>query len=383
MITLMTGLPGACKTLYTMTMVDQIAKRDSRPVFYSGITDVKLEGWTEINAEEWYTCPPNSLVVIDECQRIFRPRTISKDVPLYVSELETHRHKGIDLFMITQHPMLADSALRRLAGKHIHAMRAFGMQGAMLHEWAGVKDNCDKSAGRADSIKTRWPYNKAMFGMYKSAEVHTVKRSIPTRVKLLLFLPLVLVVLGYIFYQSMQKKLHPETAATAVAQASPGALPSTGRPGDQAKAVSYKNAKDDAMQFAFMATPRYVGMPSTAPKYDELTKPVVVPIPAACVNSPSKGCKCFTQQATPINVSAATCAAIVENGFFQEFDDGSGGRDKHGLRSDASASGVVAPQAVVVSDRSRLPAASGSGSGALPPVAAVDASRWPSAALMR
>lgn len=313
MITLITGLPGAAKTLYTLAQVDALAKRDSRPVFYSGITDVTLTGWTEVEAEKWYECPPGSIVVIDECQRIFRPRTISKDVPRYVSELETHRHKGIDLYMITQHPMLADSALRRLSGRHLHMVRMFGMQQSTVHEWASVKDNCDKSAGRADSIKTRWRFDKKMFGSYKSAEVHTVKRSIPLRVKVLLCLPFVIAGLGYMIYKSFDKKIHP-VEAVAMVGAVPGSAASKGKP----KAT---DALADAKEFAFQHTARVVGLDVTAPRYDEITKPITAPYPAACVHAANR-CTCFSQQATRLAVPAALCEQIVAEGFFVDFDPG-------------------------------------------------------------
>lgn len=378
MITLQTGLPGSGKTLYTLSTVNAKSIAENRPVFYDGIADLNLPNWTKIDAEKWYECPPNSLIVIDECQRIFRPRTISKDVPLFVSELETHRHKGLDLWMITQHPMLADSALRRLSGKHIHAIRPYGFQGSSLHEWASVRDTCDKSSGRADSIKTKWSYDKKMFTAYKSAEVHTVKRAIPFKVKMLFVLPFLIAGLGYTYYSSVMKRIKPDAPVAAVG--SPGAAGAY--QGGSSGKGAYLSPKEDARQYVFQSTPRYEGMPSTAPKYDELTKPVAVPIPAACVTSAAKGCRCYTQQATPINVTAATCAAIVESGFFQEFDDRAKRNEQAGQNVQRSGGEVVSHDAVVLPSRG----ASGAGVGSAPVVAAaggLDATRWPTYALIR
>lgn len=315
MINLVTGLPGASKTLYTLTIVDIIAKRDNRAVFYSGITDVTLQGWTEIEAEDWFNCPPNSIIVIDECQRIFRPRMNGKAVPLFVSELETHRHKGLDLYMITQHPMLADSALRRLSGRHLHVVRKFGMQKSTIHEWSSVKDNCDKNASRVDSIKHHWSFNKAMYGSYKSAEVHTVKANVPMRVKLLIALPFLLAIIGYFVYQSLQKKIHPQGAPGPSGQLMTQAPPPAG--GVQ---VSYKNAVDDTKQFLFERTPRVQGLPMTAPRYDEVTKPTTAPVPVACVANNDE-CRCYSQQATRIQVDKALCLQIVDQGFFRDWEE--------------------------------------------------------------
>jgi len=51
MITLITGLPGNGKTLYTISFVKALAEKENRPVFYSGITDLALD-WTEIEPEK-------------------------------------------------------------------------------------------------------------------------------------------------------------------------------------------------------------------------------------------------------------------------------------------------------------------------------------------
>lgn len=320
MINLVTGLPGNGKTLYALSFVKDWAERDNRPVFYSGIADLKLP-WTEIDPEKWFDCPPNSIIVIDECQRVFRPRTISKEVPEYVARLETHRHQGLDLVLITQHPMLADSSIRRLVGNHKHVVRTFGSQRSTIHEWGSVKDNCDKSAGRSDSIKHFWKFDKKAFDYYKSAEVHTVKRSIPMKVYMFFCLPfLIIAAIWYMvgFTQARAGKGDkPKEALVVSAPAQSGSAPASNQKGRAS--VSYKDAMEDAKQFAFENTPRLQGVPSTAPKYDEITKPNIAPVASGCVASKTK-CSCFSQQATPIHTSEAMCRQIVADGFFQDFD---------------------------------------------------------------
>jgi len=177
MIIVTTGTPGSGKTLYTIDYVKKWAEREGgRPVFYSGIPDLKLP-WTEIEPEKWMDCPPNSIVVIDECQRVFRPRANGSQVPPYIAQLETHRHKGLDIVLITQHPMLIDQNIRRLAGKHFHLQRIYGFHKATLMEFQSVRENCDKN--NKDALKTTWNYPKNVFDYYKSAEVHTHKGKLP------------------------------------------------------------------------------------------------------------------------------------------------------------------------------------------------------------
>ncbi|MBA5604126.1 hypothetical protein H3H36_01960 [Duganella sp. FT3S] len=76
---------------------------------------------------------------------------------------------------------------------------------------------------------------------------------------------------------------------------------------------------EDAKHYVEMNTPRVAGLPQTAPKYDELTKPVRVPVPAACLQF-RNDCKCYTQQGTPMDVRYNMCIEFARNGFFQDFD---------------------------------------------------------------
>ena len=306
MIEQITGLPGSGKTLITLTRVKELSEKENRQVYYNGITDLKLP-WIELDkGEDWHKVPPGSIVVIDEAQRVFRPRGTGAQVPDHVAKLETHRHNGIDLFLITQHPMLLDTNVRRLVGRHVHTVRAFGAKFATLHEWPQVKENCDKT--RADSIEHKWFYPVKAFDWYKSAEVHTHKRRIPMRFFVLLLIPFVLAALAYAFWQWQSSSESRTKAAikksTGIeSRAAPGGMP------------------DMKRDFIADHAPRVVGLAYTAPVYDKVTEPVRAPYPAACVEIPSKGCRCYTQQATRLDVPASLCKQIATTGFFMAWDE--------------------------------------------------------------
>ncbi|HJW54710.1 MAG TPA: zonular occludens toxin domain-containing protein [Burkholderiaceae bacterium] len=334
MINLITGLPGNGKTLYAIAYIKEFSARENRPVFYAGINDLTLP-WTPIDPEKWFDAPAGAIIVIDECQTVFRPRATGKEPPDYVARLETHRHNGHDLFLITQHPLLADTALRRLTGRHLHIVRKWGTQAATVHEWPQAETSCEKPAGRKNSIKHAFKFPKNVFGLYKSAELHTVKRQIPARVWGLGVVILCLGLLGTYIVRSMQAKIKPEekNASPLMVKGSPG----TSSQGEKMK-VSYHNAMDDAKQFVFERTSRVAGLPHTEPRYDEVTKPTTAPVPVACVAS-AHACKCYSQQATVITVPAALCRDIVANGFFVDFDDKGG---KHNQEHDRDRNGIVA-----------------------------------------
>ena len=187
MITIRTGLPGAGKTLFTVH--DYIARpplgsAPVREVYVSGI-DLVPDSVPFIPLDEptrWMDCPAGSLVIIDEAQRFFRNRPPGAPVPDYVAALETHRHLGIDLVLVTQDPMLIDKHVRRLAGEHFHAKRTFGLSSITMYRWQRCVDDPLDFHTKKEAEKVRRKYPKKIFKCYKSAEIHTVKRKIPFRV---------------------------------------------------------------------------------------------------------------------------------------------------------------------------------------------------------
>ncbi|WVA28241.1 hypothetical protein PCP40_33405 (plasmid) [Pseudomonas aeruginosa] len=55
--------------------------------------------------------------MIDEAQRVFG-NDGSRARPEKVTRFETHRHQGLDIHLITQHPSLLCTPVRKLVGKH-------------------------------------------------------------------------------------------------------------------------------------------------------------------------------------------------------------------------------------------------------------------------
>jgi zona occludens toxin (predicted ATPase) len=313
MITLTTGQPGAGKTLWTISQIKQLAEKEKRPVYYTGIQILKPDvlPWAEIKPEDWHKQEQGAIIVIDEAQRLFRPRGNGTAVPDYEAALETHRHKGHDLFIITQHPMLVSTNVRRLIGRHWHVQRTFGMQRATVHEFPELKVEPDKS--REGSIRHEWSYPAEAFTWYKSAEVHTHKRRIPMRVYMLGLIPVVLGVLGWFTYDMLTR---PDQILTgsAAAQIAPQAA-SVAPPGART-APAPMTTKDYIASYQ----PRITEMPWTAPRYDQVLQVKNAPVLMGCMASSSK-CQCYTRQGTPIDIEAATCRKISREGFFDEYRD--------------------------------------------------------------
>ena len=138
MITLITGAPGSGKTIYTVSkMLSPYIGKTVKEVTDDGeeiewpvviITNIRgllfdhqfvdyeyLQKWPE-----W--CKPGMILVIDECQKLFVRRPAGSKVPEHVHELEEHRGKhSVDFVLITEHPMLIDTHVQNLVGRHLES----------------------------------------------------------------------------------------------------------------------------------------------------------------------------------------------------------------------------------------------------------------------
>jgi zona occludens toxin len=309
MISLTSGLPGAGKTLWTIAHVEALRKKENREVFYHGIKDLTLP-WTHLeDPKKWFECPPGAIIVIDEAQHHFPLRGSSQAKPPHVERTATHRHDGHDIFLISQHPGKIDSAVRKDIEVHRHLMRKFGSNFAGVHQWQGVRETCDKT--RKDSVSSTWRYPKEAFTWYKSAEVHTHKLKVPTPIIVAVCIILGIGVFWYLFLGKLSRG---------------EAFGAPGKPqgGDQVAAAAapgrHQERPKTPQEYLADITPRIDGLQHTAPVYDGLTKPVRVPVPAACIQWAGKGCKCFTQTGTPYPTTEQICTQIVKDGVFLDFE---------------------------------------------------------------
>src|SRR5690606_28376062 len=133
--------------------------------------------------------PEGAIVILDEAQQLFPVRPSSKAVPAGLTALETHRHSGWDVVFITQEPTLLDSHARKVANEQYHYERPFGAPYSVeFHSGVGFVSPQNRSALRACAKKHR-KLPKEVFGLYKSAEIHTHKFRPP---KLLYAFPVVI-----------------------------------------------------------------------------------------------------------------------------------------------------------------------------------------------
>lgn len=328
MIYLTTGGNGAGKTLITLKDVRDQQLKEGRPVYFHGFTAKQqlLDwGWKEFDPKKWQDLPDGSVCVMDECQNEF-PAKISAEMkkefgelPDYINAVAQHRRRrGFDFWMITPHPSLIHVNIRRLIESpswHRHLKRTFGadMVSELRFNFADMK--CEQpSAGKRGQVSMR-AFPKDVYNWYESASLHTGKKKLPKQVWMILALAVVVPTLSYFAYKNVMGtvvKEQPKAKAVAGSGSSSAA-------GQQAP-VSMQQPRMSVTEYLAVRTARIPDFPHTAPAYDEVTKPVHAPFPAACIYAHErKTCNCYTQQGTVLQTSGDTCLQIVKNGFFVDW----------------------------------------------------------------
>ncbi len=271
MITIFTGTPGAGKTAFIVQLLmDEIKNR--RKVFTHGIPDLLLNvhpagdvqrwhdgSWLELDLYSPKLCdkyaidsswfprgldPENlpddaldydfkskryslnkkwlrsnvplprdsgSLLVIDEAHIKFPQRASGKALPEFIEALCVHRHQGLDIWFVSQKPSFLDPTIRGLCSRHIHlALNPFSLTGSRVrYEWAEYQESVNRSSKLLAS-KSSYKPSPHVFQLYSSSSAHTsLKLKMPNIQKFFYLILLVLAVVGFFAYQSIQKHRHP------------------------------------------------------------------------------------------------------------------------------------------------------------------------------
>lgn len=339
MFVLRTGLQGNGKTLNTIKEVDQKAHAEGRTVYYCNITGFKPDHpaikatWVQFDTpEKWFELPANAMIVIDEAQTWFRVRPQGAKVPDYASRLEIMRKDGHELHCITQSPKLIDSHMRELCNHHVHYHRGNG--GQVIKRWVFQKPELTVNSNKLEfqnGESSRIMVDKTYFGCYESVKEGTQHhfKFRPPKAMYVLGGCLVLVALGvWRIYADRYAK--PEEPAPTVVPVAPAAVPDSA-PFSSVGPKLHASTKE----YVDSRIPRIPDVPSSAPIYDEITKPVAYPKPF-CVSSRDEyfihknekrmvtgrregklyGCRCNSQQGSRLDISFEACMAYVEQGVF-------------------------------------------------------------------
>lgn len=317
MLTLITGAPGTGKTAAVVSMLRELGK--DRPLYVCNLNGLTIPHFPLADACAWHTdVPDGACIVIDEVQKFWRPRGPGQKPPEWIAGLETHRHRGLDFYIITQGANLVDSNVRALVGRHVH-LRELGVLGRWWYEWPECCDQ-HRTAWKNAPIKRRYKLPKSIFKDYKSASIHIKpKRSFPWLLGVLAGLAVFGVWQAWQVYSSISGKLSPTAAASgapasaatstvsgATAAAAPSSAPAAG--------TAAPTFIDDRVAWI----PRVSTRPESAPAYDAIRQVAVMPVVSGAVCKAS-GCVCVTQQGTDAGLTDRECRDWLAKPVFNPY----------------------------------------------------------------
>jgi zona occludens toxin len=325
---LWTGQPGNGKTLNALVYVEARRQKDGRAVYYHGVKGLTLpwlavpltvSGFTAKEIEkgfpaqvpDWDAIPDGAMIFLDECHKFFPPRSSTGIARPYVQFLAEHRHRGFDIFLITQGVKDIDGFLRSRVGKHFHVDRRFGVEATRLWQWERCADPTS-SKDKKEGQSSRWVFPKEAYGWYTSSVEHTHKHDLPWR-KLGVIAGCAIALPLLVWFA-----IHSFTAASRREQAKSA--------GGEGSAVQLSNVPRPVIDFGSSywgsaRVERVSGVPESAGMYDGLQKVLSQPRIEGCLEIVRGGvvtCRCSGPNSAELDIPTAQCMAFVKRGWFDE-----------------------------------------------------------------
>lgn len=318
-IQLLTGLPGHGKTLRMVSMIQDAAEKGDRPIYVAGLEGLVDGPWTTIDdPTKWRDLPDGSLIFVDEAWKWFGHLHDARGAktPKHVLDLAEHRHHGMDFVWTTQSPAQIYPFARTLIAEHTHVVRKLNSSACELYNWSELQEDVKSTTSRQRAAVTYWMHPKKLFGMYKSASLHTMKVRIPRMVWALPVVALAFAACVWSFVNWQRGKTQaPQSAAGLQSSALPTttaaafALPSS----QQAQRAGNTLRQTDTLAYL---RPRLPAMPWTAPAYDDAK--FADPPRIACVSTPVT-CTCYAYgnaQLVKWRTDEELCRIIAREGIY-------------------------------------------------------------------
>lgn len=338
---LITGVEGAGKTLFAVQQADLLTQAEGGILYTKNIRGAdpghlpeipfsldemafnddgtpRLDPDTGDHLPRWATLDPGSVILIDECHKVFPQRGPGRP-PKWIEMLAEGRQFGIRFILLTQSPAAMDSFLRDRISRHYHLERKGNMERATVFEF----DHCvmyPRTAWqeRKDAQVHLWAYPKEYYGWYKSAKTHSFKLRIPWKIwAALAFVPIA----GYIAYSvytsvggvmdGVTTTMSPDAPGVAVFQ-----------PGGASNGEQRMPATADSVEYERRFAPLLASAPWSAPAFQ--TRAVEAQPELFCgifgAGETATGawreerCSCLTEQGTRYPLDKDVCLQVVADG---------------------------------------------------------------------
>lgn len=317
MIRLFTGKPGHGKSNHAVSVALREI-RAGRAVYVSNVNGMRIPGAIPFeDPRQWQELPAGALLIVDEAQRFWRASR-SGTVSPEVYAMETHRHLGIDLLLITQDPLYLVKHLRGLVGEHVHHVRR--SKGVIQTFTWGNRCSEDPESVSEQEVAEQglFTLDAEAFQYYDSTEQDTHRPKVP-RKWWFIAVAAVLVLGLFTIGPGVIKRVTVKSATTEQAGPSPegpGLLAAVTGRGRTSRPATVE-------EYLAMQAPRVVGAPWSAPLFDERAA-ASDPQLFCMLSQPghdadgsyreNSSCTCITEQGTRYRMELQACAQHARSG---------------------------------------------------------------------
>jgi zona occludens toxin len=216
MQTLISAPPRTGKSLYCMSLIDQLSRKHPNRRIYTNIIGMNYPGVLTINSTpekpfDWRDLPDGSIIFFDEAHehpafsaqdllgtaRTDAEKKRKSEILDIGDSLTLHGHFGFDIYLITQNPKLLREQVRAACSVHYVMRRLWGLDVAMIYEFAEVQTYfANATRKQALSVK-RFRYPKNLYKYYVSSNVHNIQKRVPLLYMAFFAIPVAIFAMGY------------------------------------------------------------------------------------------------------------------------------------------------------------------------------------------
>ena len=216
MQTLISAPPRTGKSLYCMSLIDQLSRKHPNRRIYTNIIGMNYPGVLTINSTpekpfDWRDLPDGSIIFFDEAHehpafsaqdllgtaRTDAEKKRKAEILDIGDSLTLHGHFGFDIYLITQNPKLLREQVRAACSVHYVMRRLWGLDVAMIYEFAEVQTYfANATRKQALSVK-RFRYPKNLYKYYVSSNVHNIQKRVPLLYMAFFAIPIAIFALGF------------------------------------------------------------------------------------------------------------------------------------------------------------------------------------------
>jgi hypothetical protein len=181
MIRVIEATPGAGKTNIVVEWLCKEVDKGFYDEIYTSINGLRIVGVKSMSPQfDWRALNPvnettnlrddkKRLVVYDEAQyeEAFMKENRSAS-NVIGKDLSTHRHYGMDIWLITQSSTLLNSYVHANTGEHVFMYRPRKKKSVKIYWWSHIQKSLSKEAFKTADDEQTWRLNPSMFPLYTS-----------------------------------------------------------------------------------------------------------------------------------------------------------------------------------------------------------------------